>query len=534
MRFFLIFGILCGCASRTMVDREPWLAAAAAHLRAQLDRDHEAIAVEGGLLTRFYLKRDDRPAWCGPTGPRSQADTLLLMLKQAADDGLTPTDYALERIESELERWRRAGPRPGLAAMMRFDVLLTRAFLAYGGHLQRGRVDPRVIHPQWQARFPAADVAGLLQTALDLGQVTGALAALRPPQQGYRELREALRDYRAIAAVGGWPVVGQSGGEPLIARLRAAGDLATEQGAPLDLGAGIARFQERHGLDPTGALDEDTLVELNVPIAARIAAIVLNMERWRWLPHDPGTRYILVRIADFELDAVAAGETVLNMRVIVGKPYWRTPVFSARLTHLVFNPFWYIPRSIAVAEILPIVRRDPSYFARKDVVVTRGTGIKQARVNPDTVDWAGRTAVDFPYAFTQAPGPDNPLGKIKFHFPNPYHVYLHDTSYDELFNERVRAFSHGCIRLEKPLDLATFALEQEGNWPRRRIADAIATDINRQVSLTRSLPVYVLYWTSWVDEENRVHFRRDDYDVDAQLQRQLVGASGPGQLFNKP
>ena len=525
--------LLGGCASQTAVDKQPWSVAAAAHLRAQLDRDREVVAVDEGLLTRFYLKRDDRPAWCGPTGPKSQADALLLMLQQAADDGLTPADYALGRIEAELARWRRAGAKPGLAAMMRFDALLTRAFLAYGGHLQRGRVDPRAIHPQWQAPFPKADMAGLLQTALDLGQVAEALAGLRPPQRGYRALRQALQDYRGIAALGGWPAVEQGGGEPLVARLRAEGDLATVEGAAVDLSAGIARFQERHGLEPTGALNEVTLAELNIPVAVRVAAIALNMERWRWLPHDPGTRYILVRIADFELDAVAAGETVLNMRVIVGKPYWRTPVFSARLTHLVFNPFWYIPRSIAVADILPIVRRDPGYFARRNVVVTQGSGVQQARVDPDTVDWAGQTAVNFAYAFTQAPGADNPLGKIKFHFPNPYHVYLHDTPHDELFNERVRAFSHGCIRLERPLDLAAFALAQEGNWPRVRIASAVASNNNREVSLIRPLPVYLLYWTTWVDEQERIQFRRDDYDADAKL-LQLVGSQGRGWHYAKP
>ena len=520
---YIFAALLGGCASQVAVDKESWPMAAAAHLRAQLDSDREVVVVDEALLTRFYLKRDDRPAWCGPTGPKSQADALLLMLQQAADDGLTPADYALKRIEAELARWRRVGPKPVLAAMMRFDVLLTRAFIAYGSHLQRGRVNPRAIHLQWKAPFQTADIVGLLQTALDLGQVAGTLASLRPPQQGYRALRQRLQAYRGVAAAGGWPAVAPSGGESLVARLQVEGDLATGERAVADLRAGIARFQERHGLEPTGALDEVTLAELNIPISVRMATIALNMERWRWLPHDPGTRYILVRIADFELDAVAVGETVLNMRVIVGKPYWRTPVFSARLTHLVFNPFWYIPRSIAVAEILPMVRRDPSYFARRDVVVTQGSGMQLARVDPDTVDWASQTAVNFAYSFTQAPGADNPLGKIKFHFSNPYHVYLHDTPHDELFNERIRELSHGCIRLEKSLDLAAFVLAEESNWPRGRIVDAIDSTVNREVYLTRPLPVYLLYWTTWIDEEDRIHFRRDDYEADARLRQQLVG-----------
>lgn len=188
-RFYWFGALLWGCASHPVAEKESWSVGAAALLRAQLDADAAIVAVDAGLLSRFYLQRGDRPAWCGPTGPRAQADALLRILHQATDDGLRSEDYALAQIEDRLGRWRNPGAKPGLASMMRLDVLLTRAFFACSGHLQRGRVDPRAIHPQWQAPRQAADLAGLLQAALDLQQVESALARLRPPQAGYYHLQ---------------------------------------------------------------------------------------------------------------------------------------------------------------------------------------------------------------------------------------------------------------------------------------------------------------------------------------------------------
>ena len=422
-------------------------------------------------------------------------------------------------------KWREPGAKPGLLEMVHLDILLTRAFFAYGRHLQRGRIDPRAIHSEWKAPVQAADLAGLLQTALDLQQVGTALERLRPPQAGYTYLRQALKEHRAIAAKGGWPLLLPRVDEHLAERLAEMGDLpvGVDVGDQKQIAKALTRFQRRHGLVDNGKLDQRTLAELNIPVAERIAAIELNMERWRWLPHDPGTKYILVRIADYELDAVEGGKTLLNMRVIVGKPFWRTPIFSAKLTHLVFNPYWYIPRSIAVKEILPVLKRDPSYLARKDMMVTSGSGLNLKPVDPDSIDWAGQTAEDFEYSLTQAPGSANPLGRVKFLFPNPYNVYLHDTPNTQLFNERDRAFSHGCIRLEKSAELAVHVLRGQGHWPLQRVQRELESQINREVVLVRAMPVYLLYWTTWVDDEGVLQFRRDEYDADQRLRLALQG-----------
>lgn len=514
-----LLAIFGGCSAHRVAEQDSWSGAVAVLLRAELDAGGARVAVNKGLVSRFYLQREDRLAWCGPTGPMTQADALLQMLKQAADDGLRPQDYAVDQIAAAIGRWRVQDSKPDLRSLVRLDVLLTRAFLAYGGHLQRGRVDPRKIHPEWKAPVQAADLVGLLQTALDLQQVDSALERLRPPQAGYNHLRQALAEYRAFAASGGWPEIGPKGGPELVRRLTAMGDLVALADEPSreQLAVGIAHFQERHGIVVSSKLDRETLAALNIPLSERLAAIELNMERWRWLPHDPGTGYILVRIADFALDAVEAGETVLNMRVIVGKPFWRTPIFSAKLTHLVFNPYWYIPRSIAVEEILPLLKRDISYLDRRDIMVSKGEGLALTRVDPDSIKWADIAPEQFEYAFTQVPGPANPLGRIKFIFPNPYHVYLHDTPNTQLFAQKNRAFSHGCIRLEKSVELAAHILRREGHWSLGQIEQELDSGLNREIALERAMPVYLLYWTTWIDAEGLLQFRQDEYDADENL-----------------
>jgi L,D-transpeptidase YcbB len=508
--------------------RDPWILVAG---------KRRAVASD---LSRFYLKRGDRPAWCSPRGPRGQADDLLEALRQVEGDGLNPQDYHLSIIERKMAEWRgveRAEQGLSMRGLVELDLLLTDAFLSCGAHLQRGRVFPQQIHPEWQARVVLADLAGLLQTALDLNQVERALLGLRPPQPGYAFLRRALGEYREMAVRGGWgSVKGVRGlrrgsrGEPvgrLSHRLAVMGDLLEgEDRNQFDpsVELGLMRFQERHGLEVTGRVDSGTWRVLGVPLEERIAQIELNMERWRWLPHDRGTRYVLVRIADFELDVVENGEPVIEMRVIVGKPYWRTPVFSSKMTHLEFNPSWFIPRSIAVEEVLPKVRLDSSYLEQRNILVAVGGGDSARVVSADSIDWEGITDEEFDFLFTQLPGPGNPLGRVKFFFPNPFDVYLHDTPNSALFEQRFRDFSHGCIRLEKGLELAAYTLGKD--WGLERVEEVVDLGEHRAILLPDPLPVYLLYWTAWGEEEGGLQFREDAYDDDRRLMEALAGKGG--------
>jgi len=541
----LILACLGGCALFRGKGERDWGTKAGENLRSRIRGPLEAPVIHVGgerlpaarPLSRFYLRREDRPAWIGPRGPLAHADALLRVLRQMEGDGLRFRDYHLERLEEEMAAWRGTALgadslAPSAARLVELDLLLTDAFLRCGAHLQRGRVDPRQIHPEWQARVRPVDLAGLLQTALDLNQVEGTLLGLRPPQPGYSLLRRALAAHREIAARGGWSGVpkgrlrrGARGTavRALCRRLAASGDLpgdaADRKGFGAELEQALRRFQRRHGVEASGRVDSATLAALNVPAEARIAQIELNMERWRWLPHDPGTRYILVRIADFELDVVESGETVINMRVVVGKPYWRTPIFSAAVTYLEFNPPWYIPRSIAVEEVLPAVRQDSTYLARKGIQVAEGGRDTARVVAADSIDWSGIAEEDFDYLFTQLPGPLNPLGRVKFFLPNPFDVYLHDTPNVMLFDQPVRDFSHGCIRLEKSLELTAYVLRE--TWTRKQVEEAVQSGENQGVPLSVPVPVYLLYWTAWVDEEGKVQFREDIYDSDQRLRRAL-------------
>jgi len=259
-------------------------------------------------------------------------------------------------------------------------------------------------------------------------------------------------------------------------------------------------FQQRRGLPPTGTLDGETLRALAVPPQARVKQIEANLERWRRLPHDLGNRYVWVNLADFTLAAYDAGSRVLQMKIIVGSQYSPTPIFFDRVAYLIFNPYWLIPPTIAREEILPKGRE---YMERE--------GIK--------TDSEGR--------LRQGPGPKNPLGRIKFMFPNQFDVYLHDTSKAELFARQDRTLSHGCVRVEKPVDLAAFVLS--GKWSREQIIAIIESGENKRADVPDPVPVYILYWTAWVDSDGTMEFRDDVYGYDQALQQELtVEASRSG------
>ena len=306
----------------------------------------------------------------------------------------------------------------------------------------RGRIDPRTVHDFWEAPFIQGGINDLLETALDLQQVRMTLENLRPPQRVYTRLKNALARYRAVQRQGGWNRVSAEG-EGLRKRLEMSGDWLTAQRQ-----ASLRRFQRRRHIEPTGRLDRVTLEALNEPVEAQIAQIELNMERWRWLPHDPAARYILVRLDDYELDFIDRGQRQFTVRTIVGKSFWRTPIFSSTMTYLVVNPYWYVPRSIAAGEILPILQRDPGYAQRNGLRISRGKGMEVERLDSDSIDWNSMTPVTFDLHIAQIPGGTNPLGVVKFYFSNPYNIYLHDTPNKVLFEMEKREFSHGCIRVE--------------------------------------------------------------------------------------
>jgi murein L,D-transpeptidase YcbB/YkuD len=457
----------------------------------------------------FYARRAFKPAWSTEHGPNRLADDLVAALQRADLEGLTPGEYHLARIQGLLDSVRAdagAGMPSPPERLARVDLLLTDAFLLYGSHLLSGRVDPETLHPRWEANRRGADLAMVLQDALSARNVARALQRLAPPQDGYRRLREALVRERAIATAGGWPQLAAGAPpESIAARLRIEGDTS------------LRAFQARHGLDTTGVRDADTRAALNVTAEARVAQLRLNLERWRWLPQDLGRRRITVNIPSYELQVIEDEEVVLQMRVVVGRQYRRTPVFSDTVRYIVLNPFWYVPRTIAVEELLPKIQNDPSYLERFGMQVFQGS----APINPDSNDWATVTPDNFPYRVHQEPGRLNALGRIKFMFPNQYDVYLHDTPSRNLFNETQRDFSHGCIRVEKPIALATYLMRGNGRWNQKTIEAALDEGTERAIYLPRPEPIHLLYWTAWADEGGVIQFRPDIHELDPVLSAAL-------------
>ncbi|NOT55185.1 MAG: L,D-transpeptidase family protein [Deltaproteobacteria bacterium] len=469
-------------------------------------------------------------------------------LGDAAKEGLTPSEYSLSLLQdllASLQHQQQAGSALPVDHLTDLDLLLTDAFLRYSSDLLRGRVSPAVENGAWGAQRETVDCAHLLQAALDADDIAGVLAGLLPSFPAYSRLRQALVRYRALAATGEWPLIPPGAKitkedhgprvSQLRARLHKEGDLGPEEAAhdaQFDeaVEQAVRRFQARHGLEVDGVVGPRTRAALNVPAEFRVRQLALNMERWRWLPRNLGARALVVNIAGFTLDVVEREHIPLTMKIVVGKPYTRTPVFQTTVTSVLLNPPWNIPSRIASKELLPLIRRNPRYLAQQHITVLQGWGPRTKIIDPTSVAWSTLSFKAFPYRLRQEPGPWNALGRIKFILPNPFTVYLHDTPAHALFTHAVRAFSHGCIRLEKPLDLAVYVL-QGTPWTREALLSAIAQGDERTIRLPEPLPTYVGYWTAWVEENGMVHFRSDLYGRDRKLDRALPPRASEAESF---
>jgi murein L,D-transpeptidase YcbB/YkuD len=471
------------------------------HLRTKIESGsgisqfscRQEILCGSTVIPTFYQQRGFTPAWSGEDGLVSQAGSLIAAIRESVREGLNPHDYHLGAIESLLadRGEKRTGNKSlGPEEWADLDLLLTDAFLLYGSHLFAGRVNPETLHSDWIAYSPAKDLAALLQSALDGNTVADALKGLRPPHKGYVSLQNTLVHYRDLSRTGGWPGIppgpNLKKGERservdlLRERLAITGDLdlpVAEDPSLFDevLETAVRRFQRRHGLEDDGIVGRNTLAALNIPVEERVRQIELNMERWRWVPHDMGNRYILVNIPDFTMRLVENSEVALDMRIIVGKDYTATPVFSGTMKYLELNPYWNIPTSIASEEILPKIRTDPEYLAKQNIKVFQSWREGAPEIEPETIDWNEVDEKGFAFKLRQEPGPLNPLGRMKFIFPNKFAVYLHDTPVRGLFNNAARGFSHGCIRVENSLDLAAYLLRGDTRWTLETITETFST-----------------------------------------------------------
>ena len=522
---------------------DPVATAIAAELEALMSPDVDSVQgariAFGELLQEFYARRAFRPAWTDA----GNAAELRRAVADSAADGLSPEDYFLPLLEDLARQARDPAATPMMRAQ--HDILLTEALLRLGYHLSFGKVDAESFDAQWNfARtLDDRDIPGRIENALASRDIHARIEALKPTHRLYAALKRELARYRAAelapapAPVPPGPSLKPGASDPRVplirARLVASGDLAADAAADSDafdaaLEAAVRRFQQRMGLESDGVIGAGTIAELNVPASERIRSLRVNLDRGRVLLHDLPERFVVVNIAGFTAYLVRGQEIEWSARVQVGKTYRKTPLFRSEMNYLVFNPTWTVPPGIIRNDILPAARKDPASITRRGLKVLDSGG---REVDPASIDWSRFQSGHIPYTLRQDPGPNNALGRVKLMFPNDYFVYLHDTPSQALFDRADRAFSSGCVRVERALELAERVLDDPAQWNSQSIAAVIQGGRLQNVTLKRRMPVLLAYWTSWVDPDGRVNFRRDVYGQDAKWAEAL---DAPFRVRSRP
>ena len=501
---------------------------------------------------RFYRERGFKLGWFKNHHPVDRVTTLQDIIAKAGNEGLNPKDYQAKDISkmlAELEKVRGDSVRRN-ALERQADIALTGTYMKWANDYYRGVANPRdKKDSSWQVKPNKIKLNKALLTFLGERKSRYNYYEFAPLHPEYDQLKKALATYRAQERAGGWPALpatlnlkpGAASSAVAVLRKRlldsASGAAAstvpltsarpaspaTAPAAPVydaELVQAVKLFQQDAGLKPTGIVGGETLKQLNVPIGTRIDQLILNMERWRWLPKKFEPNYLLVNIPEYTLHVIEADKEAFNMRVIVGKVLHETPVFSDKMEYVVLAPYWNVPFSIIENELRDKLVADPNYLARLDMEVVKGSGRKATIVDPASVDWANVTQETFKYTLRRRPGPKNDLGDVKFIFPNSNDIYLHDTPHDELFSQSNRSFSHGCVRLSEPMKLATYLLRDRPEWDQATIQDSIATHREKYITLKEKLPVYLVYFTAWADADGHPHFRDDIYGLDKKLARE--------------
>lgn len=496
-------------------------------------------------LERFYAQRDYNAIWLDAAGLKPAAQALLEALRDTPKEGLDPSDYPLVELEDALaellyQAGSPAGMAPAQAAIL--DIGLSHTALSFGRDLAEGRISPQDTGQTWFSPVNSEAWQPRLARMLAAESAGAVTAAAVPPQPSYARLRHALEHYLELKAQGGWaPIADNHNLEAgmqaeavihLRRRLEKSGDLLPEINRIAANSMSLSRFdtavaravtafQTRHGLTPDGKVGRQTLAALNLPVERRIDTLRANMERHRWTPRDLEPRHLRVNIPAFELEVVADGRVLKTMRVVVGRPKRPTPVLSGRMTYLELNPYWHIPPRIARKDILPKVQADPAYLLERGIRVFSDWTDQARELDPRDIDWARFSPARFPYKLRQDPAAFNALGQIKFIFPNTHSIYLHDTPTKGLFDRQRRSFSSGCVRVAEPQTLAALLLTDHPTWSRERITAVLDSQEPTVVRLKTPMPVHLQYWTAWVDEAGRVHFREDIYGRDRALLKAL-------------
>jgi L,D-transpeptidase YcbB len=489
----------------------------------------------GKWVKEFYEAGNYQLEWSRSGKPTAPALAVIGILKEAEKKGLDSNDYDGARWaerQTALEKAKESEQ----SSLVNFDVALTVSAMRYISDLHLGKVDPKLLHKDFDPERHKYDLAEFLrQRVIEEGNVRESFESVEPLFAGYHRALGALLTYWQLAQVEApdpLPMVkkplapGQEyeATPKLVRRLQFLGDLPDDASAPADshvyageVVEGVKRFQDRHGLEAKGKLGPETIAELNRPMSARVEQLRLSLERWRWVPHEFEEPPIVVNIPEFLLRAYdRERKLALTMPVVVGRAIrTETPVMEEDMKYLVFWPYWNVPPSILRNEIVPKIVKDPAYLQKNDYEVATYSGevVTDGVVSEEVLAQLKSRKL----MVRQKPGPKNALGLIKFIFPNDENIYLHSTPSQSLFAKNRRDFSHGCVRVEDPAALAEWVLRNNPGWTRERIDAAFKAEKEQQVNLTRTIPVLIVYGTAIVPENGKPHFLQDIYGYDKSL-----------------
>ena len=493
----------------------------------------KAILMSGAQpdVLAFYQAREFRPAWTGGKDDEKTIADVRAVLGKANEQGLRNADYTLPRY---------ARPAVGAEAA-RYEIATTEVVLRYSRGVRTGRFRPSDIYGDAGLPAPVFNAAAELNRAAASGSLARYVAELQPSHPEYRRLAVALARYRAIAEEGGWPMVpgtteirldrNDARLDALIKRLTFEDSALDANPKPSrnDVRDAVKRFQARNGLVDDGRAGPETIAVLNVPAPVRVEQIAANMERWRWLPAQFESRYVMVNVPDQSVQYFHDGKVVLKSKAIVGRKTSATPIIRTEIKTVVVNPPWNIPGDIAARDLLPRLKRNANYLASRKMVVMDGPpGDPTGR----TINWRAIKPEEFPYAIRQLPGPTTALGAVMLDSPNDFDVYLHDTPNKKLYDFNMREISNGCVRVQEIFPLASLALTGDLEDGMGMINDARKTRQTQRIALDNPVPVYFLYWTATVDTDGNVDFRPDRYGRDLVLIAAL--AKGNAATPTKP
>lgn len=505
-------------------------APAKAHVTAFRQAVAESAARDEDVAA-FYRARTFQGIWTGPEGLERRA-ALIEALTHAGFHGLPEARYDVDGLLDEIARARTA------AEIGALEVRLTQLFLQYARDVHSGVLIPREVDAGIVREVEYTPRADLLNGLMTTNPVA-FFRSLPPDTPEYGRLMVAKLRLIGEDQAGGWGaaviadklVPGDTGPEVIALRdrLTRMGYMDRSLSGSYDaaLTEGVRAFQRAHGLTEDGTAGPSTLAEINTPITDRIEAILVAMERERWFNQDRGDRHIWVNLTDFSAQIIDAGEITFQTRSVIGAvdPDRETPEFSDMMDHMVINPSWFVPRSIATKEYLPQMQRNPG--AAGHLVLTDRNG---RTVNRANIDFSSYTAKTFPYSMRQPPSERNALGLVKFMFPNKYNIYLHDTPAKDLFGREIRAFSHGCIRLNDPFDFAYALLAKQTDDPVGLFQSRLRSGAESLVKLEQPVPVHLVYRTAFTTDTGELGFRRDVYGRDARIWAALsrAGVVVPG------